>query len=55
MNVNPRYINHLQGHAQKDIGGEVYMKGIPSEQLLTNCVSKINWGIDFSKLKIKWK
>ena len=55
MNVNPRYINHLQGHAQKDIGGEVYMKGIPPEQLLTNCVSKINWGIDFSKLKIKWK
>ena len=55
MNVNPRYINHLQGHAQKDIGGEVYMKGIPPEQLLTNCVSKINWRIDFSKLKIKWK
>ena len=53
MNVNPRYINYLQGHAQKDIGGEVYMKGIPPEQLLTNCVSKINWGIDFGKLKIK--
>lgn len=52
MNVNPRYINHLQGHAQKDIGGEVYKKGIPPEQLVTNCVSKINWGIDFSKLKI---
>ena len=54
MNVNPRYINHLQGHAQEDIGGEVYMKGIPP-QLLNNCVSRIDWGIDFSKLKIKWK
>ena len=31
------------------------MKGISPEQLLTNCVSKINWGIDFGKLKIKWK
>ena len=54
MNVNPRYINHLQGHAQKDIGGEVYMKGIPPEQLLNNCVSKIDWGIDFNQLRINW-
>ena len=54
MNVNPRYVNHLQGHAQEDIGGDVYMKGIPPEQLLNNCVSKIDWGIDFNQLRINW-
>lgn len=53
-NVNPRYINYLQGHAQDGVGGDVYMKGIPPEQLLNNCVSKIDWGIDFGLLKVNW-
>ena len=53
-NVNPRYIDFLQGHAQEGVGGDVYMKGIPPEQLLKNCVKKIDWEIDFSFLKIKW-
>ena len=53
-NVNPRYIDFLQGHAQEGVGGDVYMKGIPPEQLLKNCVQKIDWGIDFKKLKIQW-
>ena len=52
--MNPRYINYLQGHAQDGVGGDDYMKGIPPEQLLNNCVSKIDWGIDFNKLKIKF-
>ena len=53
-NVNPRYIDFLQGHAQAGVGGDVYMKGIPPEQLLKNCVQKIDWGIDFSLLRTKW-
>ena len=53
-NVNPRYINYHQGHAQEGIGGDVYMKGISPEQLLKNCVSKIDWGIDFKKLRVRW-
>ena len=55
QNVNPRYIDYLQGHAQNGVGGDVYLKGIPPEQLLKNCVQKIDWGIDFSQLKIKLK
>ena len=53
-NVNPRYIDFLQGHAQEGVGGDVYMKGIPPEQLHKNCVQKIDWGIDFKKLKVRW-
>ena len=55
QNVNPRYIDYLQGHAQNGVGGDVYLKGIPPEQLLKNCVQKIDRGIDFSQLKIKLK
>ena len=31
------------------------MKGIKPEVLLKECVEKINWDIDFEKLKVKWK
>ena len=27
---------------------------IPPEQLLNNCVSKIDWRIDFNQLRINW-
>ena len=54
-NVNPRYIDFLQGHSQKGIGGSVYMKGIKPEVLLKECVEKINWDIDFLSLKLNWK
>ncbi len=53
-NVNPRYIDFLQGHSQKVMGGNVYMKGIKPDVLLNECVSKIDWGIDWKKLKIDW-
>ena len=53
--VNPRYIDFLQGLSQKGIGGSVYMKGINSKVLLKECVEKIDWGIDWEKLKIDWK
>ena len=55
QNVNPRYIDFLQGHSQKGIGGSVYMKGIKQEVLLKECVEKINWDIDFLSLKLDWK
>ena len=55
QNVNPRFIDFLQGHSQKGIGGSVYMKGIQPEVLLKECVEKIDWGIDWEKLKVKWK
>ena len=54
-NVNPRYIDHLQGHSQKGIGGNVYMKGVKPDVLSKECVEKINWGIDWEKLKVDWK
>ena len=54
QNVNPRFIDYLQGHSQKGIGGNVYMKGIKPDVLLKECVSKINWGIDWEKLKVKF-
>jgi len=53
-NVNPRYIDHLQGHSQKGIGGNVYMKGVKPDVLSKECVEKINWGIDWEKLKVKF-
>ena len=55
QNVNPRYIDHLQGHSQKGIGGNVYMKGVKPDVLSKECVEKINWGIDWEKLKVDWK
>ena len=53
-NVNPRYIDLLQGHSQKGMGGNVYMKGVKPDVLLKECVEKIDWGIDWKKLKIDW-
>ena len=53
-NVNPRYIDFLQRHSQKGMGGSVYMKGIQTEVLLKECVEKIDWGVDWETLKIKW-
>ena len=53
-NVNGRYIDFLQGHAQKGIGGSVYMKGIKPEVLLEDCVKKIDWDVDWKRLKVKW-
>ena len=55
QNVNARFIDYLQGHSQKGIGGNVYMKGIKPSVLLKECVSKMDWGIDWEKLKVKWK
>ena len=54
-NVNPRYIDFLQGHSQKGMGGNVYMKGVKPDVLLKECVEKIDWGIDWENLKIDWK
>ena len=48
-------IDGLQGHSQKGIGGSVYMKGVKPEVLLKECVEKINWDIDFDKLKLDCK
>ena len=55
QNVNPRMIDGLQGHSQKGIGGSVYMKGVKPEVLMKECVEKIDWGIDWEKLKVDWK
>ena len=54
QNVNPRFIDFLQGHSQKGVGGNVYMKGVKPEVLLKERVEKIDWGIDWKKLKIDW-
>jgi len=54
QNVNPRFIDFLQGHSQKGVGGNVYMKGIKPEVLLKECVEKFDWGIDWKNLKIDW-
>ena len=51
-NVNTRFIDYLQGHSQKGIGGEVYLKEIKPNSLLEECVEKIDWGIDFRKLTL---
>ena len=52
QNVNPRFIDFLQGHSQKGVGGNVYMKGVKPEVLLKECVEKINWDVDWKKLKV---
>ena len=54
QNINPRFIDYLQGHSSKDTGGNIYMKGIKPEVLLKECVSKMDWGIDWEKLKVKF-
>ena len=54
QNVNPRFIDFLQGHSQKRMGGNVYMKGITIDVLLNECVEKINWDVEWEKLKVKW-
>ena len=54
QNVNPRFFDFLQGHSQKGVSGNVYMKGITVDVLLKECVEKIDWGIDWKKLKIDW-
>ena len=55
QNVNPRFIDYSQGHSSQDTGGNIYMKGIRPEVLLKECVSKMDWGIDWEKLKVNWK
>ena len=55
QNVNARFIDYLQGHSQKGIGGNIYMKGVKPDVLLKECVDKIDWGIDWEKLKVDWK
>ena len=54
QNVNPRFFDFLQGHSQKGVGGNVYMKGITVDVLLKECVKKINWDVDWKKLKVDW-
>ena len=55
QDVNGRFIDFLQGHSQKGVGGSVYMKGIKIEVLLKDCVEKIKWDVNWKKLKIDWK
>ena len=47
-------IDFLQGHSQKGIGGSIYMKGINPEVLLKDCVDKLNWDVNWQKLKVKF-
>ena len=54
QNVNPRFIDYHQGHKPQDTGGNIYMKGIKPDVLLKECVSKIDWGIDWEELKVKF-
>jgi len=54
QNINPRFIDYLQGHSSKDTGANIYMKGIKPEVLLKECVEKFDWGIDWEKLKVKF-
>ena len=51
--MNKSFIDYLQGHVQSGVGGNVYMKGIKPNVLMDECVKKIDWGIDFKKLKVK--
>ena len=53
-NINPRFIDYLQGHSSKDTGANIYMKGIKPEVLLKECVEKFDWGIDWEKLVVKF-
>jgi|TARA_B110000914_G_C15350476_1_gene393641 hypothetical protein len=36
------------------MGGNVYMKGIRVDVLLEECVEKIQWDVDWNKLKVTW-
>ena len=36
------------------MGGNVYMKGIKVDVLFEDCVKKIDWDVDWEKLKVKW-
>jgi len=54
QNINPRFIDYLQGHSSKDTGASIYMKGIKANVLMNECVSKMNWGIDWNKLIVKF-
>ena len=54
QNFNPRFFDFLQGHSQKGVDGNVYMKVITVNVLLKECVEKINWDVDWKKLKIDW-
>ena len=54
QDVNGRFIDFLQGHSQKGIGGSVYMKGIKMNVLLKDCVERIKWDMNWRKLKVKW-
>ena len=54
QNINPRCIDFLQGQSPKGVGGNVYMKGITVDVLLKECVEKINWDVDWKKLKVDW-
>ena len=38
----------------KGMGRNVYMKRTSVEVLLKECVDKIDWGVDWETLKIKW-
>ena len=46
QNINPRFIDFLQGHSQKGVGVNVYMKGKTIDELLNKCVEKINRDVD---------
>ena len=41
-NVNTRFIDYLQGHSQKGVGGDVYLKDINPQSLYEECVLKID-------------
>ena len=49
--VNQRFVDFLQVYSQKCVGGNVYMKGITVNVLLKECVEKLNWDVDWGKLK----
>ncbi len=34
QNINPRFIDYLQGHSSKNTGANIYMKGLKPEVLL---------------------
>ena len=53
-NVNTRFIDYLQGHSLRGVGGSVYMKSIDPDVLLEECIMKIKFDVDFQKLIIKF-
>ena len=54
-NVNSRFIDYLQGHSLRGVGGSVYMKTIEPDVLLEECIFKIKWDVGFDKLKINFQ